>query len=314
MTLTELRYIVMLADEKHFGRAAERCHVSQPTLSVAVKKLEDELGVPLFERHKGNISVTDMGQKLVYQAQKVLAEANIFKDLAQEGKQELTSPLRLGAIYTIGPYLFPHLLPELKRAVPAMPLYIEENYTATLKRKLKECELDAILVALPFEEPDIVALPIYDEPFVVILPKGHTLCDQKQIDSSMLANDNLLMLGPGHCFRDQVLDTNPTLKDLMRIKEKAKPEQAQFITEGSSLETIKHMVASGLGISVLPMSAVLSKRHENDDIEVRHFTNPVPFRTVALAWRVTFPRPKAIDVLKQSALSCKVLSNATQRT
>jgi len=310
MTLTELRYIVMLADEKHFGRAAERCHVSQPTLSVAVKKLEDELGLPLFERHKGNISVTDMGQRLVSQAQKILAEASIFKDLAKEGKHELNSPLKLGAIYSIGPYLFPHLLPQLKRSAPTMPLYIEENYTSVLRKKLKSCELDAIIVALPFEEPDIVTLPIYDEPFVVIVPKGHALCKEKHIDSVMLSQDNLLMLGPGHCFRDQVLDTNPTLKNLMNAARPSEQSGAPLMTEGSSLETIRHMVASGLGISVLPMSAVMAHHHANDDVEIRPFKSPVPFRTVALAWRVTFPRPKAIDMLKQSALSCKVLTTS----
>lgn len=305
MTLTELRYIVMLAQEKHFGKAAERCYVSQPTLSVAVKKLEDELGMPLFERHKGNITVTDLGQRLVQQAQNILDQVSVFKDMAKEGKQQLNYPLKIGAIYTIGPYLFPHLMPELSGIAPEMPLYIEENYTAVLKRKLKECELDAIIIALPFEEPDIVTLPIYDEPFVVVLPKGHRLCQHQHIEAHMLSEDNLLMLGPGHCFRDQVLDTNPTLKNLMNTAHTASSKP--LMTEGSSLETIRHMVASGYGISVLPMSAMLANPDQTQQVEVRHFKSPAPFRTVALAWRVTFPRPKAIETLKQSIQHCRVL-------
>ena len=306
MTLTELRYIVMLAQERHFGRAAERCYVSQPTLSVAVKKLEDELGMPLFERHKGNITVTDLGLRLVEQAQSILDQVNVFKDIAKEGKQQLNAPLKLGAIYTIGPYLFPHLMPELKGIAPEMPLYIEENYTSVLKRRLKDCELDAIIIALPFDEPDIVTVPIYDEPFVVVLPKGHKLCQHEQLESHMLGEDNLLMLGPGHCFRDQVLDTNPTLKDLFSTPGHKGPKQA-LMTEGSSLETIRYMVASGFGISVLPSSAVLGEARASEHIEIRPFKSPAPFRTVALAWRVTFPRPKAIDSLKQGILKCRVL-------
>lgn len=305
MTLTELRYIVMLAQEKHFGKAAERCYVSQPTLSVAVKKLEDELGMPLFERHKGNISVTDLGQRLVQQAQNILDQVSVFKDMAKEGQQQLNYPFKLGAIYTIGPYLFPHLMPELNSIAPDMPLYIEENYTAVLKRKLKECELDAIIIALPFEEPDVVTLPIYDEPFVVVLPKGHHLCRHQHIEAHMLSEDNLLMLGPGHCFRDQVLDTNPTLKNLMNPSRPG--ANKPLMTEGSSLETIRHMVASGFGISVLPMSAMLASPDHAQQIEVRHFKSPAPFRTVALAWRVTFPRPKAIETVKQSIQHCRVL-------
>ena len=162
MTLTELRYIVTLAEECHFGRAAERCFVSQPTLSVAVKKLEDELGITLFERHKGNIRVSEVGAKLVQQAQKILHQVHIFKEMAEAGKEQLESPLKLGAIYTIGPYLLPSLIPQLANLAPHMPLYIEENYTAVLREKLRRCELDAIIIALPFDEPDMLTSLLYD--------------------------------------------------------------------------------------------------------------------------------------------------------
>ncbi len=306
MTLTELRYIVTLAQERHFGRAAEKCHVSQPTLSVAVKKLEDELGVALFERSKGSIAVTDLGERLVSQAKVIMDQVNVFKDMAQEGKQQLNSPLKMGAIYTIGPYLFPHMMPFLASAAPDMPLYLEENYTAVLRNKLKECELDAIIVALPFNEPDVVTMALYDEPFVVVMPKGHALSRHKKMSSAMLLEDNLLMLGPGHCFRDQVLDACAELKDIVSLPAKSASTQPQngtrrIITEGSSLETIRHMVASRLGISVLPASAVKGLGYEDHLVDVRPFASPQPYRTVALAWRVSFPRPKAIDMISSAA-------------
>ena len=210
MTLTELRYVVTLARERHFGRAAERCHVSQPTLSVAVKKLEDELGVPLFERSKSSIRVTETGQRIIEQAQRVLDQVNVIRDIAQDGKNQLNSPLKVGAIYTIGPYLFPHLLPELRRAAPEMPLFIEENYTANLRQKLRQSELDAIIIALPFEEPEVVTMPLYDEPFVVLLPGGHPLTRETQITADQLAREQLLLLGPGHCFRGPGAGILPT--------------------------------------------------------------------------------------------------------
>ncbi|WP_166269741.1 hydrogen peroxide-inducible genes activator [Marinobacter caseinilyticus] len=313
MTLTELRYIVTLAREKHFGRAAERCHVSQPTLSVAVKKLEDELGIPLFERSKSSIRVTETGQRIIEQSQRVLDQVGVIKDMAQDGKNQLNSPLKVGAIYTIGPYLFPHLLPELRRGAPDMPLFIEENYTANLRQKLRHSELDAIIIALPFEEPEVVTLPLYDEPFVVLLPGNHPLAKKKTLTAEELAQEQLLLLGPGHCFRDQVLESCPPLVEAMTSRSATKPSPA-LVTEGSSLETIRHMVASGLGITVLPLSAATAMQYNEDILAVRPFETPVPSRTVALAWRVTFPRPKAIDVLSLAASQCRVIEKASKDT
>lgn len=308
MTLTELRYIVTLAEEKHFGRAAERCHVSQPTLSVAVKKLEEELGLPLFERNKNHITVTETGQRIVNQAQRVLDEVNVIRDMASVGKDQLRGPLRVGAIYTIGPYLFPHLMPELHRAAPHMPLYIEENYTGVLREKLRHSELDAIIVALPFNEPEVVTLPLYDEPFVVLMPANHPLAVHDEIQSEQIASGDLLLLGPGHCFRDQVLEACPDL--IQKLNRDSRQITGGIITEGSSLETIRHMVASGLGISVLPMSATGEKSYPPGLVTVRPFAAPVPFRTVGLAWRVTFPRPKAIDMLALAAGQCRVMQRS----
>lgn len=298
MTLTELRYIVTLAQEQHFGRAAERCHVSQPTLSVGVKKLEDELGILIFERTKSAVRLTPVGEGIVVQAQKVLEQAQGIRELAQAGKNQLATPLRVGAIYTIGPYLFPHLIPQLHRVAPAMPLYIEENFTHILRDKLRTGELDAIIIALPFQDADVLTLTLYDEPFYVVMAADHPWTARKNIEAEMLDDQNLLLLGEGHCFRDQVLEACPTNR---------KTDTPPHTTiESSSLETIRHMVASGLGISVLPLSAVETHHYAPGILEVRPLTNPAPFRTVAIAWRASFPRPKAIELLADSIRLCSV--------
>ena len=291
MTLTELRYIVTLAREQHFGHAAEKCFVSQPTLSIAVKKLEEELGVPLFERSKNSVRVTPVGDKVVKQAQRVLEQADTIKDLAQEGKDQLKSPLRVGAIYTIGPYLFPHLIPEVQRLAPDMPLYIEENFTENLRHKIRNGDLDAVILALPFNEPDIVTRPLYDEVFEMLMPVNHPWSARKEINSEELPDTPLLLLGEGHCFRDQVLESCPTLSQSMH--------EQHTVTEGSSLETIRMMVGSGLGSSVLPQSALYGSCR-SDMVVTRPFKAPKPQRTVAVAWRASYPRPQAIDVLVEA--------------
>jgi len=299
MTLSELRYIVALAQEKHFGRAAERCYVSQPTLSVAIKKLEGELGVPLFERSKNNVSVTPLGERIVHQAQVVLENVRVLEDLAESGKDQLKGPLRIGAIYTIGPYLFPHLIPELQRLAPEMPLYIEENYTGNLRKKIRDGELDMIIIALPFTEADVLTKPLYEEPFEVLLPKGHSWAQHKQINPDLLPDSDLLLLGEGHCFRDQVLDMCPALA-------REKNSHLKAVAEGSSLETLRHMVAAGMGITVLPRSAVGASSYAPGLLETRPFISPAPSRTVALAWRASFPRPKVVDIVAQAASLCRV--------
>ena len=211
MTLSELKYIVALSQERHFGRAAERCFVSQPTLSVAIKKLEDELGVSLFERSKNAVNLTPLGEQIVKQAQVVLENAASIKSIAEGGKDQLTGPLKIGAIFTIGPYLFPHLIPQVQSLAPNMPLYIEENYTRVLRKKLRDGELDMIIIALPFTEPDVLTKALYDEPFEVLLPHDHAWSKKKQINPDLLPDSDLLLLGDGHCFRDQVIDMCPAI-------------------------------------------------------------------------------------------------------
>lgn len=299
MTLTELRYIVTLAQERHFGRAAERCFVSQPTLSVAVKKLEEELGVALFERSKSTVQVTPLGEQIVEQAQRVLEQSSVIRELANAGKDQLSSPLRIGAIYTIGPYLFPHLVPELARSAPQMSLYIEEGFTAQLRRKLKSGELDAIIVALPFTETDVLTKALYEEPFEVLMPAGHPWAAKTSIDKEDLLEERLLLLGEGHCFRDQILEACPAIGAQLNSPSNT------LTAEGGSLETIRHMVASKLGITVLPHSAIGTGHYEAGVLESRPFTPEAPSRTVAIAWRASFPRPKAIDALTDAIVRCR---------
>jgi LysR family hydrogen peroxide-inducible transcriptional activator len=298
VTLTELRYIVAVARERHFGRAAETCFVSQPTLSVAVKKLEEELGLQLFERGPGEVSVTPSGQRIVEQAQRVLEEAARVKEIAAAGRDPLAGPLRLGAIYTIGPYLLPKLIPHLRRAAPAMQLHIQENFTHVLADMLKSGEVDVILVALPFAEPGIETRAVYDEPFLIAVPRGHPWESRKRVSSEELTRESLLLLGEGHCFRDQVLDICHTV----RARERSPIART---VEGGSLETIRQMVASGVGVTVLPATSV-SNTQSTDLIRVLPFARPTPTRRVALAWRRSFPRPEAIEALRKSILACNL--------
>ncbi|HXU41789.1 MAG TPA: LysR substrate-binding domain-containing protein [Burkholderiales bacterium] len=303
MTLTELRYVVAVARERHFGRAAEACFVSQPTLSVAVKKLEEELGVTLFERGPGEVSVTPPGQKIVEQAQRVLEEAARVREIAAAGRDPLVGPLRLGAIYTIGPYLLPKLVPIMRRTAPSMPLHIQENFTHRLGESLKSGEVDVILIALPFDEPGIATRAVYDEPFLVAVPKGHDWEERKRISTDELTRESLLLLGEGHCFRDQVLD----ICNVVRAKERSSLAKT---VEGGSLETIRQMVASGVGVTVLPSTSI-GAGGTGDLIRILPFSRPAPTRRVGLAWRRSFPRPEAIEALRKGILACN-LSQVTK--
>ena len=305
MTLTELRYIVTLAQEEHFGRAADRCNVSQPTLSVAVKKLEDELGIALFERSKTRVSPTPLGVRIVAQAQKVLEESSTINDIASSGKDQLISPLKVGAIFTIGPYLFPKFIPELRQLAPKMPMYVEEGYTATLRHRLRKGDLDVIIVALPFTEADVVTQKLYEEPFLVLLPGSHPLAKQEKIYSKDLSKENVMLLGPGHCFREQILEACPTITDTTADED----NPIRTAVEGSSLETLRHMVASGIGVTILPESAAIS-RYSPDSLVTRPLADTQASRAVALAWRVSFPRHKAIDALRQAILKSQKANNS----
>jgi len=293
MTLTELKYIVALAREKHFGRAAEACFVSQPTLSVAIRKLEDELGVQLFERGTAGIQTTAMGDQLIEQAQKVLDEASLLKDLARQGRDPLAGPLKVGVIFTIGPYLLPWLVPQMIQAHPSMPMLLQENYTVKLLETLRQGEIDVLILAEPFDAQGLVTEPVYDEHFMVAVPRQHPWAKRRRIPSAELTQQTMLLLGSGHCFRDQVVEICP---ELSRFSQASSGIQKTF--EGSSLETIRHMVASGVGITVLPQTACPRSRDDGFLCYIP-FESPAPNRRVVLAWRKSFARPAAIEALKQ---------------
>ncbi|MBA4110437.1 MAG: LysR family transcriptional regulator [Leptothrix sp. (in: Bacteria)] len=297
MTLTELRYIVAVARERHFGRAAEACFVSQPTLSVAVKKLEDELDVKLFERGSAEISVTPLGEEIVRQAQSVLEQAQSIKEIAKRGKDPLGGPLRLGVIYTIGPYLLPDLVRNIITSVPQMPLMLQENFTVKLLEMLRAGELDCAILAEPFPDAGLAVAPLYDEPFLVAVPKTHALAKRQQISAEELKRETMLLLGTGHCFRDHVLDVCP---EFARFSSDAEGIRKSF--EGSSLETIKHMVAAGMGVTVVPRLSVPEEPHPH--LAFIPFDEPVPKRRVVLVWRRSFTRYEAIAALRNAVYAC----------
>jgi LysR family hydrogen peroxide-inducible transcriptional activator len=297
MTLTELRYIVAVAREKHFGRAAEACFVSQPTLSVSIKKLEEELDVRIFERGTSEVSVTPLGQDIVRQAQAVIEQAAQVKEIAKRGKDPVAGPLRLGVIYTIGPYLLPDLVRQAIDKVPQMPLVLQENFTAKLLEMLRTGELDCAIMAEPFPDAGLASAPLYDEPFMVALPKAHELARRKSVSAEELKRETMLLLGTGHCFRDHVLEVCP---EYARFSSDAEGIRKSF--EGSSLETIKYMVASGMGITVVPQLSV--SKDFNGHVTYIPFAPPVPTRRVVLAWRRTFTRYEAIAALRNAIYAC----------
>jgi LysR family hydrogen peroxide-inducible transcriptional activator len=293
VTLTELRYIVAVARERHFGRAAEACFVSQPTLSVGIKKLEEELGVALFERGPGDVTPTAVGERVVQQAQRVLEGAEQLRDIARAGTDPLAGPLRVGVIYTVAPYLLPEVVRLLHRRAPRMPLLLQENYTHRLREMLKQGEIDAAILALPFEEPGFGVQPLYDEDFVVAVPREHAWAARKSLKAAELKKEPMVLLGTGHCFREQVLEAAPEL-------ERRSGDGLRRTFEGSSLETIRQMVASGVGVTVLPATSLPRKLMRDSLLAYVPFTPPVPDRRVALAYRKSFPRRAAIEALRRA--------------
>lgn len=295
MTLTEMRYVVALARERHFGRAAESCHVSQPTLSVALKKVEGQLGAALFERSASEVRITLLGERIVAQSRRVLEEAVKLDEIAGTVGDPLSGQLRVGIIYTIAPYLLPQFIPALNGVAPAMPLFLKEDFTANLIPALKAGELDVIVLALPLAEPGLVAQPVYEEPFRVVVPATHPWAGRPSVRADELDGEHLLLLGHGNCFRDQVLESCPRL---------TAPDALANALEGGSLETIRYMVASGAGIAVMPSTAADPLVDREPLVRVLSFADAAPARTVGLVWRVTFPRPPAIDAVRAAILAC----------
>ncbi len=312
MTLTELKYIVAVARERHFGRAAEACFVSQPTLSVAVKKLEEELDVKLFERSAGDITVTPLGDEIVRQAQSVLEQAAAIRDIAKRGKDPLAGPLKLGVIYTIAPYLLPALVRQVIERTPQMPLMLQENFTVKLLEMLRNGDIDCAILAEPFPDAGLAVAPLYDEPFYAAVPRTHALAQRTSVSAEQLKKETLLLLGTGHCFRDHVLEVCP---EFARFSSDADGIRRSF--EGSSLETIKHMVAAGMGVTLVPRlsvpaAALKGQELAPEDAPVHYLPvvephgGPPPTRRVVLTWRKSFTRFEAIAALRNAIYACEL--------
>ncbi len=311
MTLTELKYIVAVARERHFGKAADSCHVSQPTLSVAIKKLEDELDIKLFERSTTEISVTPLGEQVVLQAQRVIEEAGYIKEIAKRGKDPLAGALSLGLIYTIAPYVLPALMRQIIDRTPQMPLMLTENFTHKLLEQLRQGEIDCAILAEPFDSAGLATAPLYDEPYRVAVPSTHALAKQAAVSVIELESENLLLLGQGHCFRDHVLGICPDQAG-RGLAGSAPTDGIRRSFEGSSLETIKHMVAAGMGVTLVPRLSVPAevKRTKTDALHVKYLplklakNEAEPTRRIVLAWRRSFTRYEAIAALRNAIHAC----------
>ena len=325
MTLTELKYIVAVAREKHFGKAADACHVSQPTLSLAIKKLEEELDLKLFERSATEVTVTPLGNEVVLQAQSVLEQAANIKEIAKRGKDPLAGALKLGVIYTIGPYLLPDLVRNVIAKTPQMPLMLQENFTVKLLELLRTGELDCAILAEPFPDTNLAVAPLYDEPFLAAMPVDHPFTKQASVTVEQLKAETMLLLGTGHCFRDHVLEVCPEFARFSNDSTVSNMGIRKSF-EGSSLETIKHMVAAGMGVTLVPClsvpaSAMLdaygkkakakAKSQLEDALVVyRPITDEKraqpPTRRVVLVWRKSFTRYEAIAALRNAIYACEL--------
>jgi LysR family hydrogen peroxide-inducible transcriptional activator len=294
MTLKELQYLVALADQRRFVRAAEACHVGQPTLSTQLKKLEDYLGVTLFERNKHYLIPTPVGEQIIERARIALGVVNQIRQLARQGDDPIGGSLRLGVIPTLGPYLVPHLLPTLRQTCPQLHLFLREDLTSNLLERLKQGRLDVLLLALPLRGDDIEVMPLFREPFTVALPAGHALWDKDQIGEGELAGQNVLLLEEGHCMRDQALAICGSTASDEREELKA-----------TSLETLRQMVAAGVGCTLLPALATLPGVGSVCDglVRVRPFASPAPTRLIGIAWRHRYLREQTIKRLAQVILS-----------
>ena len=292
MTLSELRFVVSVAQEKNFRRAAAKSFVSQPALSLAIKKIENELGILIFERNRMGISLTTVGEKIVNQAQIVLEEVDKIKAISVVERNTQQVEVKIGLIYSIAPYLLPSIIPLVKNSSPEIILEAEEDITTNLIKKLEEGSIDAAIIALPFVVPGIETQPLYDEPFKVLIPTKHPWNNKQKINAKELKNEKILLLDNTHCFSMQVREACPGISDKAEVQ------------AGTSLETIRNMVASNLGISILPQSAT-ANNYSNDLINILPFESPIPFRRVAMAFRQGSSKQSSLVKIVKSITSVK---------
>ena len=294
MTLQELRYVVALADTGHFVRAADACHVGQPTLSTQLKKLEDYLGVTLFERNKHQMRPTPIGEQIIERARRALDVIDDIRDIARLDHDPMNGPLRLGVIPTLGPYLIPHLLPAIRASLPQLHLFLREDLTVNLLERLRQGGIDALLLALPLRGDDLDVMELFQEPFVVALPQGHALASRRELTEADLCGENVLLLEEGHCMREQALSICGATSSDQREELKA-----------TSIETLRQMVAAGVGCTLLPQLAAAPGVGSiaNGMVQIRPFAAPVPTRRIGLVWRHRYPREATVRGLGELILA-----------
>tara|TARA_Y100000814_G_scaffold3183_2_gene3612 strand:- start:4808 stop:5716 length:909 start_codon:yes stop_codon:yes gene_type:complete len=278
-SIKQIRYICAVAEYKHFSKAAEACFVTQSTLSAAIQDLESQLGVIIFERSKKSVLITPSGEKLLDQARKILGEIEDFVSLAKMSQDALTGDIRLGVIPTIGPFILPGLLKELRESYPKLGLYLKEDLSAKLYRHLQQGELDLIILAFPYSLPEMETVSLFKDEFLLCLPVGHKLEKSKQVKQSQLQGQSLLLLEEGHCLRDHALEAC-----------KLEKADTNLVYQGTSLHTLVHMVANGLGVTLLPQIAVAADVLGETKLQLRKFTNENVSREIGLAWRKSDPR------------------------
>ncbi len=277
MNLQDLRYLVAVADHRHFGRAAEASFVSQPTLSTQIKKLEQELGVQLVERNRRQILLTEAGERVVERARAILRETDHIRDIARQARDPESASIRLGLFPTLAPYLLPHVVPSIHTRFPKLELLLVEEKTEILLHQLREGILDAVLVARPVNDAQLHEELLFVEDFVLAVPADHPIAaTEGRVDASVLAHEQILLLEEGHCLRDQALSV---------CQLAGASERSGF--RATSLETLRQMVAAGVGVTLLPELAVQPPVPPSDDIVLRRFVDPAPRREIAMYWRET---------------------------
>lgn len=286
MNLRDFRYLVALADTRHFGQAAERCHVSQPTLSAQIRKLENYLGVELIERQPRRISLTEMGEKVVARARRLIAEVDEIQALTRKEGDPLSGKLKVGLIPTIGPYLLPLVARKLHKQLPKLQLMLYEYQTAILLEKLHHGEIDVAILALPVEMDGLESQKLYDEDFLLAMPPDHPLAKKQRVKPDDLPGETLLLLEDGHCLRDQAL----------AVCSRVNVRESQDY-RATSLETLRQMVAAGLGVTLMPALAASGPFASNRSLTLRPFSQPVPSRTVGSVWRKSSTRSAAIHAV-----------------
>ena len=294
MNLRDLKYIIAVAETRHFGKAAERCFVSQPTLSGQIKKLEEELGVAIFERSNRSVEITPVGKSIVLHARQIMEQADTILQLARAHQDPLAGPLRIGAIPTLSPYLMPLILAPLKKQWPQMKLVLSEELTDTLLKRLHNYEIDAALLATPVEEPELASLPLFDEPFWVAYPSEHAFYTKDKITRRDLDTENILLLSEGHCLASQAMD-------ICHIKERQlQGEMADL--RAASLETLIQLVKAGFGVTLVPALAMRGSWTSGSGVVAQPLKIPGASRRISLVYRSSFPRLAALQTFADTIL------------